>query len=225
MKMEYGGTGNKQAQLVMYRPGEMTGEIIEEIKGLYFSSTVSKEVRDKEIDLYDEYKNRQITFVSYSGNYVFRKAVATCSLFFKKSRSEKIPIEYAQITKITTTSEKIASFLNNSDQFSVDCFPIPMPVIEIGRLGAAKISNENGITFRARYRAIVSVISSAERFAIEQGIEACFLTCLGSRELQKIYRDKFFFEEIAEIKYTEPQVWTGKALWRYPIAGNKSSYC
>jgi hypothetical protein len=222
--MEYGGTGNKQARLEMYRPGEMPPEISEEIKGLYFSSSVSKEVRDKEIGLYDEYKNRQITFVSFSGDYAFRKAVATCTLFFKNSRSEKIPIEFAQITKVTVASEEIKSFLNNSDQFSIDRFPVKLPAIEIGRLGAAKVDNEYGITLRTRYRAIVSVISAAERFAIANGIEACFLTCLGSRELQKIYRDKFFFEELAEIKYTEPQVWTGKALWRYPIANNVSIY-
>jgi hypothetical protein len=225
MKMDFCGTGNSLARLEMYRPGEIPTEISEEIKGLYCSSTVSKKVRDEEINLYNEYKNRQITFVSFSGDYVSRKAAATCCLFFKNSRSEKIPIEYAQITKITTASEEIKSLLNNGDRFSVDRFPIKMPAIEIGRLGAAKVSNPNGITLRTRYRAIVSVITAAEKFAIANGIEACFLTCLGSRELQKIYRDKFFFDELAEIKYAYPQEWTGKALWRYPIVCNKSSYC
>ena len=212
MKMDFCGTGNRKDVLKVYWPGELPPQIEDKVNDLIFPTSLPAQVRDKEIQLYDTFKNRQVIFISEAGSCYPQKIVATCRLFFKNNDSEKLPVEFSNIHTITSRESTVHSYLHGFSKFSTDRFPAKLPTVEIGCLRAANIDYGSGISPKVRYRAIISVLTAAERIAVSRGIEACFLTCLGSQDLQKIYKEKFLFEELADITYSDPQKWSGKAL-------------
>ena len=102
--------------------------------------------------------------------------------------------------------------LSVSELFDVNRIPNALPSCEIGGLRACECDPKKGITLKQRYLALSTVLHASETEALKCGYRIGFLTCIGTPTLQRLYQDRFGFNEVAEVSYGGSVTW--KALCR-----------
>jgi hypothetical protein len=68
---------------------------------------------------------------------------------------------------------------------------------------------------RMRYQAVDTVMKTCSIEVHKRGFKHFFLTCIGTPQMERLYHERYFFNEVAIICYGEDQIW--KALWRIPF--------
>jgi hypothetical protein len=210
IKTEVPVTTNGFTGLKKYLPGELPVKLEAEIEDFLFPSNKfsSDIVRRMEIHISQQYLSRSTIFV-----YFFEgKLIATWRSISKHSANEKLPIEAAKILTITDQTLSIARVLRPGDFFSTGSLPGAMPACEMGGLRVIDPETDPSISHRIRFKALSSILETCESEAFQQGYNSAFLTCMGSPQLEKLYTEKFKFQEFAEVSYGGEQVW--KALIR-----------
>jgi hypothetical protein len=222
MRMEFGGTGNK-TPIQVYEPQHISDYLLEKIETFRFPQGIfsSNLDRENEIKIDRIYNNRSV-FIIYFSPLSYDTIIACARIIAKNSIDEKLPIEYAKIDKIGNFSSDIPPvILSESQTFKIISEKGTLPVCEIGGLRAAEVNSQTEISLKLRYRALDSVMQECDRQVHDRGFKSFFLTCKGTPQMQRLYHDKYFFNEIAQITYNGKDVW--KALWRLPFKNPKKT--
>jgi hypothetical protein len=216
MKLEYGGTGNKNEIVRIFEPGQIPSSVLSNVEEFRFprEDFLSINERKKEIDLDSQYHDRSVYALYLSPN---NGTILSCAkIIYKRTALEKLPIEFAKIVEITDTSPLIPVNMAIDSFFSIKENPEFFPACEIGGLRVAQINPDLGITMRVRYQSLDAILKICHAEIHKRGFRHFFLTCIGTRHMERLYHDRYYFNEVAKISYGDGQTW--KALWRLPFA-------
>jgi hypothetical protein len=201
----------------VFEPGLLPESLQKRIEEFRFplSEYPSPAEREKELD-YDRMYLKRSVYVIYYSPFDFTSFVAVARIIEKRTPEEKLPVEFATVFSTTVDSKTSPKRDINGGLFPVDYYDNRFPVCEIGGLRAAEIDPAKGITLKARYRAIDEVMKQCDKQVHDRGYKSFFLTCMGTPHMERLYHDKFFFDEVSTITYNNSaQPW--KALWRTPF--------
>jgi len=201
----------------VFEPGMLPESLQKRIEEFRFplSEYPSPAEREKELE-YDRMYLKRSVYVIYYSPIDFTSFIAVARIIEKRTPEEKLPIEFATVVSTTVDSSTSPKRDINGGLFPVDYYDARLPVCEIGGLRAAELDPARGITLTARYRAIDEVMKQCDKQVHDRGYKSFFLTCIGTPQMERLYHDKFFFDEVATINYSNSAtIW--RALWRTPF--------
>jgi len=195
----------------IYEIGSLSAAMQKKIEDFRFPvcEFASFDEREKEL-VYDRiYINRSV-YIVYNSPLDPATIVAVARIISKRSPEEKLPVEFASVISAVNNTKCVAG-----SSFKTEYFDERFPVCEIGGLRASGLDPEKGITVKLRYRAIDEVMRQCDKQVHDRRYKSFFLTCIGTPHMERLYHDKFLFDEVATISYNGTQNW--KALWRMPF--------
>lgn len=217
MKCELPSGGTFHDPIRVFEPGMLPESLQIKIEEFRFplNEYPSHAEREKELE-YDRMYLKRSVYVIYYSPFDLTSFMAVARIIEKRCPEEKLPVEFATVVSTTVDSSTSPKREINGGLFPVDYYDARLPVCEIGGLRAAEIDPAKGITLKARYRAIDEVMKQCDKQVHDRGYKSFFLTCIGTPHMERLYHDKFFFDEVATISFKgSPQTW--KALWRRPF--------
>jgi hypothetical protein len=217
MKMEYGGgTGNKIGNVGLFEPGQISSHILKKVEEFRFPKEdfLSIEERNKEIEFDSLYHDRSVYVLYLSHN---NDTILACAkIIYKTNSYEKLPIEFGKTVSITDSSPLIPVNREIGTFFSIKDDAEFLPVCEIGGLRVAGVNPDRGITLRMRYNALDTVMKTCHIEIHKRGFKHFFLTCIGTPHMERLYHNRYSFNEVAKIRYADHLIW--KALWKLPFS-------
>lgn len=220
MKTEYGGTGNKTGIVRIYEPAKISIQVLKIVKEFRFPLEDFSSIKDrnKEIELDHQYHDRSVYVLFLSP--INETIIACAKIIYKRNALEKLPIEFGETVSITDSSLLIPVKREIGKFFSIKDDPEFLPVCEIGGLRAAPINPDRGITLRMRYKALDTVMKTCHIEIHKRGFKHFFLTCIGTPQMERLYHNRYYFNEVAKISYGDDHIW--KALWRLPFVHERN---
>lgn len=200
-------------KLQTFEPNQMHREVYEAYYDFSFPCNAfsSEEERREESAISKLYDKNAITIIVYSSCYP-DQIIAVSRIIQKNYAKELLPIEYSKVTAIIDASPKAKEWLTIGEPFVIAKHFSEMPVCEIGALRIADFDPTRGVTNRERFNGLYLVTCAIEAEIYRRGLKTLFLTC--SPNLAPLFRNKFYFSEVAEVSYNGEKKW--KALWRRP---------
>ena len=217
MKSELPAGCSIHKPIQVFEPGTLPEFLQRRIEEFRFplSEYPSPAEREKELE-YDRMYLKRSVYVIYYSPIDPTSFLAVARIIEKRAPEEKLPVEFATVVSTTAESATSPERDINGGPFPVDYYDNRFPVCEIGGLRAAEIDEARGITLKARYRAIDEVMKQCGKQVLDRGYKSSFITCIGKPQMERLYHDKFFFDEVAMITYNNStQHW--KAMWRTPF--------
>lgn len=217
MKCELPAGSAIRDPISVFEPGMLPESLQKRIEEFRFPFGDYSSVAEREKELeYDRMYLKRSVYVIYYSPFDLTSFMAVARIIEKRCPEEKLPVEFATVVSTTVDSSTSPKREINGELFPVDYYDNRFPVCEIGGLRAAEIDSAKGITLTARYRAIDEVMKQCDKQVHDRGYKSFFLTCVGTPHMERLYHDKFFFDEVATITYNNsPRPW--KALWRRPF--------
>ncbi|MBN2036792.1 MAG: hypothetical protein JW768_08635 [Chitinispirillaceae bacterium] len=214
MKIMECGCAEKKENLQIFEPVNMSGELLKVIEDFRFPHHEFPTLhdRDKELEIDRLYHSRSTYVVHFASDGY--SILAAARIIAKRHADEKLPIEYGRILEITNPSPDLPVTMVPGQLFTITDTPDVFPVCEIGGLRAAEINHTTEITIRKRYTALNTILQTCYKQIHLRGFNHFFLTCIGTPHMERLYHDRYFFNEVAKIRYGIYNVW--KALWRLP---------
>jgi hypothetical protein len=216
MKAEYFGSNTGRNAPAIFDPGQIPDELLARVEQFRFPCREypSEETRQNELAIDRSYNDRSVYIVYISPVDRF-SIVATARIIAKRNNNEKLPVEFSRVVSISDPVARPAPWQTPGAFFNAAGGEDVFPVCEIGGLRAAETNNEAGITKLLRYQAIDAVMKACSDQVHLRNFSLFFLTCLATPHMERLYKDKYYFNEVAVINYGTEHVW--KALWRWPF--------
>jgi hypothetical protein len=217
MKCELPAGSGVRNPIQVVEPGMLSESLQKRIEAFRFPLCEYSSLAEREKELeYDRYYLKRAAYIIYYSPFDSTSFIAVARIIEKRSPEEKLPVEFATVVSTTVDSQTNQERDIAGAPFPVDYYDNRFPVCEIGGLRAADIDLEKGITAKVRYRAIDEVMKQCDKQVHDRGYKSFFLTCISTPQMERLYHDKFFFDEIATIRYADSP-YTHKALWRRPF--------